>query len=213
MKIRKTNGRLFYVSIILLSLALIASAQAPKLPEGMTGPDANDPRSKLTAGLHNAGVASYGLKVTSSYKKPSNFLPSGESTGKETRRSQMAKKIGFSNTDIAFQGNTLFLGNYFGVNIYDISDAGKAKLLTSMVCPGGQGDVSVYKNLMFMSVEAPNGRLDCGAQGFPRRPGQRLAAEKDRFRGVRIFDISNIREPKQVGAVQSCRGSHTHTLG
>ena len=210
MKIR--NARLLCASIILLSFALIASAQAPKLPEGMVGPDTNDPRTKLSAGLHDAGVASSGLKLTSSYKKPSNFLPSGESTGEETRRTQMAKKIGFSNTDIAFQDNKLFLGNYFGINIYDISDAGKAELITSMVCPGGQGDVSVYKNLMFMSVEAPNGRLDCGAQGFARRPDRRLAAEKDRFRGIRIFDISNIREPKQVGAVQSCRGSHTHTL-
>ena len=88
-----------------------------------------------------------------------------------------------------------------------------------MLCPGGQGDVSVYKNLMFMSVEMPNGRLDCGTQGFAPNPptaaGQRPglpAANKDRFRGVRIFDISDIRNPKQVGAVQTCRGSHTHTL-
>jgi hypothetical protein len=77
-----------------------------------------------------------------------------------------------------------------------------------MVCPGGQGDVSVYKNLMFMSVEMPNGRLDCGAQGFTPGTGQGLpAADKDRFRGVRIFDISDIKNPKQVAAVQTCRGS------
>ncbi len=90
-----------------------------------------------------------------------------------------------------------------------------------MVCPGGQGDVSVYKNLMFMSVEMPNGRVDCGMQGFP--PGSPPPAaemkmpplpapQKDRFRGVRIFDISNIKSPRQVAAVQTCRGSHTHTL-
>ena len=96
-------------------------------------------------------------------------------------------------------------------------------MLTSLVCPGGQGDVSVYKNLLFMSVEMPNGRLDCGAQGFPPEPPptaeqekkrkRRLpAAQKDRFRGVRIFDISDIKNPKQVAAVQTCRGSHTHTL-
>jgi hypothetical protein len=87
-----------------------------------------------------------------------------------------------------------------------------------MICPGGQGDVSVYKNLMFMSVEMANGRLDCGVQGFPPPPppppGQNptTPASKDRFRGVRIFDISNIKAPKQVAAVQTCRGSHTHTL-
>ena len=117
-------------------------------------------------------------------------------------------QLAFSNSDIAFQGNHLFMGNFYGVNIYDISDPTKARLLTSMVCPGGQGDVSVYKNLMFMSVEMPNGRLDCGAEGFPAGP----AANKDRFRGVRIFDISDISIPKQVGAVQTCRGSHTHTV-
>jgi hypothetical protein len=88
-----------------------------------------------------------------------------------------------------------------------------------MVCPGGQGDVSVYKNLMFMSVEMPNGRVDCGTQGFPPptpTAGQGMqmmpAASKDRFRGVRIFDITDVTKPKQVAAVQTCRGSHTHTL-
>ena len=91
------------------------------------------------------------------------------------------------------------------------------------MCPGGQGDLSVYKNLLFMSVEMPNGRLDCGTQGFPPEPATAPApdkkpqqvlpvAQKDRFRGVRVFDISDIKSPKQVAAVQTCRGSHTHTL-
>jgi hypothetical protein len=127
-------------------------------------------------------------------------------------------QLAFANSDLAFQGNHLFQGNFYGISIYDISDPAKARLLTSMQCPGGQGDVSVYKNLMFMSVEMPNGRLDCGTQGFPPQPtpaaGQEHQpdAQKDRFRGVRIFDISDIRNPKQVAAVQTCRGSHTHTL-
>jgi len=130
-------------------------------------------------------------------------------------------ELSFANSDLAFQGNHLFQGNFYGVSIYDISNPEQTSLLTSMVCPGGQGDVSVYKNLLFMSVEAPNGRLDCGTQGFPAEPPpppghekeRRLpVAQKDRFRGVRIFDISDIRSPKQVAAVQTCRGSHTHTL-
>jgi hypothetical protein len=139
----------------------------------------------------------------------------------------MLAQLAFANSDLAFQGTHLFQGNFYGVSIFDISDPAKAQLLTSMVCPGGQGDVSVYKNLMFMSVEMPNGRLDCGVEGFPPEPPPpadekdskdkpkkpRLpAAQKDRFRGVRIFDISDIKNPKQVGAVQTCRGSHTHTL-
>ncbi|MBK8304371.1 MAG: hypothetical protein IPK98_13570 [Chloracidobacterium sp.] len=127
--------------------------------------------------------------------------------------------LAFANSDLAFQGNHLFLGNFYGMNIFDIADPANPKLLTSMLCPGGQGDVSVYKNLMFMSVEMQNGRLDCSTDGFPPNPppaaGQNPgppAAQKDRFRGVRIFDISDIKNPKQVGAVQTCRGSHTHTL-
>jgi hypothetical protein len=130
-------------------------------------------------------------------------------------------QLGFANSDLAFQGNHLFQGNFYGVNIYDISNPARARLLTSMICPGGQGDVSVYKNLMFMSVEMPNGRLDCGTQGFSPEPpapaGEQKkppvpAPQRDRFRGVRIFDISDVRTPRQVAAVQTCRGSHTHTL-
>ena len=132
-------------------------------------------------------------------------------------------QLAFANSDLAFQGNHLFQGNFYGINIYDISNPAKTTLLTSMVCPGGQGDPSVYKNLMFMSVEMPNGRLDCGTQGFPPSPpppaaaGEEKkptppAAQKDRFRGVRIFDITDVKNPKQVAAVQTCRGSHTHTL-
>src|SRR6185503_15710272 len=127
-------------------------------------------------------------------------------------------QLAFANSDFAFQGSRLFQGNFYGVNIYDISNPAKTSLLTSMICPGGQGDVSVYKNLMFMSVEMPNGRLDCGTGGFPppppTPPGEEKPppAQKDRFRGVRIFDITDVKTPKQVAAVQTCRGSHTHTL-
>ncbi len=130
-------------------------------------------------------------------------------------------QLAFANSDLAFQGNHLFQGNFYGMSIYDISNPANTSLLTTMVCPGGQGDVSVYKNLMFMSVEMPNGRVDCGTQGFPPEPPppageekkRRLpAAQKDRFRGVRIFDITDIKNPKQVAAIQTCRGSHTHTL-
>src|SRR4029077_5965130 len=135
-------------------------------------------------------------------------------------------QLAFANSDLAFQGNHLFQGNFYGVNIYDISNPANTRLLATLVCPGGQGDPSVYKNLLFMSVEMPNGRLDCGPEGFPPGPPptpeeekdkekmkKRIpAADKERFRGVRIFDISDIKNPKQVAAVQPCRGSHTHTL-
>jgi hypothetical protein len=216
-----------------------APEPAPPLPAGMTGSDVNDPRAKLTPGWYDAGEVAKGLKHLQLFKKPDAFqLDSENPDNPKVQRtlgmlgvgdpSKMPKpmqlvmaQLAFANSDLAFQGNHLFQGNFYGVNIYDISDPGNAKLLTSMICPGGQGDLSVYKNLMFMSVEMPNGRLDCGTQGFPPEPppaaGEekkpRLPApQKDRFRGVRIFDISDIRNPKQVAAVQTCRGSHTHTL-
>jgi hypothetical protein len=216
-----------------------APAPAPPLPAGMTGSDANDPRAKLTPGWYDAGEVSKGLKHLQLFKKPDAFqLDSTDLNDPKVKKtlgvigitdtSKMPKsfqlilaQLAFANSDIAFQGNHLFQGNFYGMNIFDISNPANVKLVTSMICPGGQGDVSVYKNLMFMSVEQPNGRIDCGTQGFPPgpppAPGEekkpRLPApQKDRFRGVRIFDISDIRSPRQVAAVQTCRGSHTHTL-
>jgi len=264
-----------------------APEPAPTLPEGMTGADVNDPRFKLTPGLYDAGEVAMGLKHLQLVKKPEAFsIDTTDADDPKVQKSlvqlgvppAMTKMIpkpmqlviaqlAVANSDLAFQGNHLFQGNFYGVNIFDISTPANAQLLTSMVCPGGQGDVSVYKNLLFMSVEMTNGRLDCGAQGFPPEPmpaaeekkddakkdqnpdqgkdagkdtdkpnaeaankdnaadkdkaaadknkpqRPRLpAAQKDRFRGVRIFDISDVRNPRQVAAVQTCRGSHTHTL-
>ncbi len=209
---------------------------APPLPAGMTGSDASDPRFKLSPGLYDAGEAAMGMKHLILLKKPDAFqLGSDDPDSPNVQKtlgllgvgdsSKMPKpfrlvyaQLAFANSDLAFQGNYLFQGNFYGVNIYDINNPANAKLLTSIVCPGGQGDVSVYKNLLFMSVEMPNGRLDCGTQGFPAQAAPAVGQEnkpdvqKERFRGVRIFDIGDIKNPKQVAAVQTCRGSHTHTL-
>ncbi|HEX7773844.1 MAG TPA: hypothetical protein VF435_15590, partial [Pyrinomonadaceae bacterium] len=219
---------------------------APTLPPGMTGSNANDPRSKLKPGFSDAGEVALGLKHLTLVQKPTAFqLPVSDPNDPKVKEvlgrfgtpmseieklpkpvQLVAAQLAFANSDIAFQGNHLFLGNFYGMSIYDISNPAKPKVLTTMVCPGGQGDPSVYKNLLFMSVEMPNGRLDCGTQGFPPAPPQPSPspsadgtnqlppppAHKDRFRGVRIFDISDIKNPKQVAAVQTCRGSHTHTL-
>jgi hypothetical protein len=216
-----------------------APQPAPPLPPGMTGSTMNDPRVGLKPGLYDAGEAAMGLEHVAFLKKPGPFQlsPTGPDDPAVTKtlnmlgvgnQSKMPKplqlviaQLAFANSDFAFQGNHLFQGNFYGVSFYDIGDPAKVSLITTLVCPGGQGDVSVYGNLLFMSVEMPNGRLDCGAQGFPPMPPPEPGHEKerrppapspDRFRGVRIFDISDIKNPKQVAAVQTCRGSHTHTL-
>jgi hypothetical protein len=217
-----------------------APEPAQPLPPGMKGSDVNDPRAKLAPGLYNAGEAAMGIKHLQLVKKPAAFQlgtnnpddPKVQKMIGQLNMPNVAKipkpmhlviaQLAFANSDLAFQGNHLFLGNFYGVNIFDISNPAKTTLVTSLVCPGGQGDVSVYKNLLFMSVEQPNGRLDCGTQGFPPDPTPATepkpkkrpvpSAQKDRFRGVRIFDISDIKNPRQVAAVQTCRGSHTHTL-
>lgn len=238
----KTNACRLIIAFFVVGLfsAIDTLGQNPKpkptLPAGMTGSNTKDPRFKLTPGLFDAGEAAFGMKHLQLFKKPEAFQLGTDDaddprvqnilgqlgasdTSKIPKEIQLVfAQLAFSNSDLAFQGNHLFQGNFYGMNIFDISTPSQTKLLTSIVCPGGQGDVSVYKNLMFMSVEMPNGRLDCGINGFPPVPPPtdgtqpKPDAQKDRFRGVRIFDISDIKNPKQVGAVQTCRGSHTHTL-
>jgi hypothetical protein len=194
----------------------------------------DDPRIGLKPGLYDAGEAAFGLERIASVPKPAGFdavtnTPARPAEG--NRPAQPARvQYGSTNSDLAFSGNHLFVGNYNGINFYDIDNPAKTLLRASLVCPGGQGDVSVYGHLLFMSAEASNGRIDCGTQGIPLPEGYKPPeqppvkegelpkprppdpANPDRFRGVRIFDISNITGPKQVAAVQTCRGSHTHTL-
>jgi hypothetical protein len=116
--------------------------------------------------------------------------------------------FGFVNSDLAFTGENAIVGSFNGFQIYDLSDPTDPVLRGSFVCPGGQGDPSVYGNLLFMSVEENRGRIDCGGQGT--LPANQV--DPNRFRGVRIFDISDIDHPVQLPGVQTCRGSHTHTL-
>ncbi len=171
-------------------LAAVGCASSTPAPETAPTP-AVDPRVGLKAGLMDAGEATFGLKVTAKAVSPEGFL-------------------GITNSDLAFTGNYAIQGNYNGPVIWDISDPAKPVLVTAYSCPASQNDVSVYKNLMFMSAEAYNGRLDC-KPGSPNPQGAD-SVSKERFRGVRVFDISDIRNPKLVANVQTCRGSHTHTV-
>ena len=114
--------------------------------------------------------------------------------------------LGFWNTDMAFRDDVMFAGSYHGFNIYRLAEDGSVNQLSSVVCPGGQGDVSVVGDLLIMSVEETRGRLDCGLEGIAED------VSSDRFRGIRIFNIGDLERPVQVGAVQTCRGSHTHSV-
>lgn len=124
----------------------------------------------------------------------------------DTQWSDRSPLLSFSNTDMAFSGDVMVAGSYHGFNAYKLQEDGIPKLLSSVVCPGGQGDVSIVGDLLIMSVEQTRGRVDCGLQGINQD------VSEERFRGLRIFDVSDWTAPVQVGQVQTCRGSHTHSV-
>ncbi|MDZ4675624.1 MAG: hypothetical protein SGI84_14310 [Gemmatimonadota bacterium] len=156
---------------------------------------AQDGRVGLKSGWLDAGASISNLRLVSQTPRSAGFFDPTNPGDFFT-----------ANTDLAFKGNLAFLGNFAGFQVYDISDPAHPRLRLGFSCPGGQGDLSVYQNLLFMSVEMPNGRTDCGTNA------PTTAVSPDRFNGVRIFDISNLDRPRQVAAIQTCRGSHTHTL-
>ncbi len=185
----------------------------------------DDPRANLAPGLFDAGVAISNMELIASLKKPVGFfdpdnrLEKGlsneedkdeeeeeESSIESLASNQRRPMLSFDNTDMAFSNDLLIAGSYHGFNIYRLEEDSIPNHITSVVCPGGQGDVSVVGNLLILSVQDTRGRLDCGLQGVSPEPSE------ERFRGLRIFDISNPLMPIQVGAVQTCRGSHTHSV-
>jgi hypothetical protein len=214
----KAIPALCVAAVSAVALATVSAQQKP------------DPRVGLKPGLHDAGEAAWNLERVVNLPKPEGFFdpkaPAGNPAPPERDPNAppdpnrpprdpdapppfdpvASNRLGFTNSDLAFSGNHAFVGNYHGFNTYDVERPARPKLLASIVCPGGQGDVSVHGNLLFMSVEQTRGRLDCGVQGVP------TPVSTERFRGIRIFDISDLSKPKQVAAIQTCRGSHTHTL-
>ena len=190
----------------------------------------NDPRAGLSAGLYDAGEAILNMQLLESQRKPDGFFDPNNPAGggsknaekkgikrifkKEEKTKTVEAKaknrrypmLSFSNTDMAFRDDILITGSYHGFNIYQIGEKGLPKLISSVICPGGQGDVSIIGDLLIYSVEQTRGRVDCGMDGV------NADSSPDRFIGIRIFDISNLSAPRQVGAVQTCRGSHTHSV-
>ena len=174
-----------------------------------------DPREGLKPGKYDAGEAALNMKLVKTMRQPDGMFDPNATSG---------RSLDYANSDLAFgmNGRLALQGNFHGLIFYNIEDPRQTSLQTILACPGGQGDVSIWGNLAFMSVES-YGRIDCGAGGPPARGaaptpppagGGRGAApaDPDRMFGVRIFDISDPRKPRQVAAVQTCRGSHTHSL-
>ena len=193
----------------------------------------DDPRAGLAAGFDDAGQAISNLEIVASFAKPAGFfdpnnpaeLPptrlqtEGDESEEQGDDGELAEAgeedeekyerpplLSFSNTDMAFAGDVLVAGSYHGFNVYRLQKDGVPELMSSIICPGGQGDVSIVGDLLIMSVEETRGRVDCGLEGVTED------VSPERFRGVRIFDISDLTRPVQVGAVQTCRGSHTHSV-
>ncbi len=196
----------------------------------------DDPRAGLAAGFDDAGHAISNMEIVASLPKAAGFfdpnnpaelpptrlqpeadepdeqesakakIEDDEQAVEEEEEYERPPLLSFSNTDMAFSGDVLVAGSYHGFNVYKLQDDGVPSLMSSIVCPGGQGDVSIVGDLLIMSVEETRGRVDCGLEGVSDD------VSPERFRGIRVFDISNLARPVQVGAVQTCRGSHTHSV-
>lgn len=166
-------------------VAVAANAQAPS----------PDPRVGLKAGIYNAQEALWNMRLVSATKRPDGFVVDSA-----------PGDFNYIDSDLAFDGKYVIQGNFHGILIWDVSQPAHPALVTAMACPGFQNDVSVYGHLLFTSVESTDSHKDCG--------GAHIAdtVSADRVRGVRIFDISDIKHPRLLTNVQTCRGSHTHTL-
>ncbi|MEX1257961.1 MAG: hypothetical protein WEG36_10110 [Gemmatimonadota bacterium] len=188
----RAGGRLGTVLLLLAPcLALPFEGEGQNQARAGTG----DPRIGLRAGWMDAEAAAWNMELVSHRDRPEGFFDSLD-----------PGSFDFANSDLAFRGTHVFAGSYAGFNVYDIANPASPELRISVACPGGQGDLSIYGDLLFMSVEQTRGRVDCGLEGTP------IEIDPARFRGVRIFDVRDVERPVQVAAVQTCRGSHTHTL-
>ncbi len=196
-----------------------------------------DPRAGLAPGFRDAGEAIWNLGLIAALPKPDGFFDPANPAALPLQRlrtleddgdiateadadpdaepaelddnagdSERPALLDFANTDMAFFGEVLVVGSYHGFNVYRLDEQGVPVLTSSVVCPGGQGDVSIVGDLLIMSVEQTSARVDCGLKGVVGK------VSDERFRGLRIFDISDLTRPVQVGQVQTCRGSHTHTV-
>ena len=175
------------MTILLVTASTVGLGQPP------------DPRTNLRAGGLDAGQAVLGMRLVATAPRSKGFAPVSAPTDPNAA-------LAYANSDLAFQDHYVIQGSYNGFQIWDISIPARPKLRTAVVCPGSQDDVSVYRNLLFVSIDDTRSRVDCGSQGVPD------TVSHDRLRGIRIFDIRDLDRPRQVAVVQTCRGSHTNTI-
>ncbi len=186
---RFAQTRLASLALAALAATFIATAL---VAQGAPNPD---PRVGLKAGWWDAAQAAWNMRLVSTTRPSADFVKLDD-----------PGNFSFMNSDMAFDGKYVIQGNFRGFHVWDVSDPAKPALVKAYLCPAMQSDVSVYRNLLFVSAESNDARLDCGTQGVQD------TVSKDRIRGIRIFDITDIANPKYVGNVQTCRGSHTHTI-
>ncbi len=178
-------SRLVLASVILVTPALRAQNSAAPSP---------DPRVGLKAGWWDVAQAAWNLRLVSSTQPTKEFIPAEPGD------------FEYMNSDMAFDGHYVIQGNFRGFQVWDVADPAHPRLVHAETCPEQQNDVSVYRHLLFLSGESPEGRVDCGTQGV-KEP-----ASPQRMRGIRVIDVSDFAHPRIVANVQTCRGSHTHTL-
>ena len=178
-----------------LAVLVLAGALATSQAAAQATATTPDPRVGLRAGWMNAAQAAWNLRLVSTSAPAAEFMNPAE-----------PGDFSYMNSDLAFQGHYVFQGNFQGFQVWDVSDPSHPTRTLLHLCPAMQSDVSVYRHLLFVSGESLNGRTDCGTQGIQD------TVSADRLRGIRIYDISDLAHPRNVANVQTCRGSHTHTV-
>ena len=171
-------------------MVLIATLVAPALVSAQSYPSAADPRSNLKTGRLDAGTAASNMRLVSFSRKPAQF--------------DTARGLTFINSDLAFGTHYVYQGNFAGFTVWDMSNPEKPVIASVVDCITSQGDPSIVGNLLFLSAEGAGNRNDCGKGG--------VHDPRDHMAGVRIYDVSNPRAPRLIKNVQTCKGSHTHTV-
>ncbi len=184
---KRSSSLVSVVAVVSLAACATGGGKTSAAVSTSTVAPTPDPRVGLKAGLHNAGQAQWNMRLVSNNPSPHPFDSS-------------------TNSDLAFYKNFVIQGNYDGYQVWDASTPGHPTLKKAYYCPASQSDVSVFRNLLFVSGEGTGGRLDCTGEGVHD------SVSTVRLRGIRIFDITDITNPKYIANVQTCRGSHTHTV-